>query len=130
MNAMRATGLEPTYRAVHAFLSALPASRYDVRAIPAEGSSASPELWQPGAHGLLRLIPSLRARKAHAFHIYVRPADTAYILVDDPDADGLDALRAATMKADAQTYVSRTIAAAERDLAQEDADHGGGDPER
>jgi hypothetical protein len=89
------TGLELTYRAIAAFLSALPASRYDLRAIPADAGCALPQLWQPGAQGLLRLVPTLRARNAEGFHIYVRPLDTAYLLVDDLDPDGLDALRAA-----------------------------------
>jgi hypothetical protein len=95
MSTMRHTGLELTYRAVEAFLSALPAARYDVRAIPADSTAAPPELWQPGATGLMRLIPMLRARNAADYHIYVRPLDTAYVLVDDLDADGLDALRSA-----------------------------------
>jgi hypothetical protein len=95
MNPMRRTGLELTHRAVHAFLLALPAAHYDVRAIPAEEDTGPAQLWQPGAPGLLRLIPTLRARNAGGHHIYVRPLDAAYVLVDDLDADGLDALRGA-----------------------------------
>jgi hypothetical protein len=95
MNPMHRTGLELTYRAVSGLLAALPAAHYDVRAIPAEEGSGPAQLWQPGATGLLRLIPTLRARNAGGHHIYVRPLDTAYVLVDDLDADGLDALRGA-----------------------------------
>ncbi|MGK7864671.1 DNA-primase RepB domain-containing protein [Falsiroseomonas sp. E2-1-a4] len=83
-----------TLRAVKGWLAALPAARYDVRIVP-EGDAGRPELRNPTADGLLRLLPLLKARNAAGAHIYARPADTSYVLVDDIDQDGLEAMRAA-----------------------------------
>lgn len=80
-----------TLRAVTGWLAALPAARYDVRIVP-EGDAGRPELRNPTADGLLRLLPLLKARNAAGAHVYARPADTAYVLVDDVDEDGLDAM--------------------------------------
>jgi hypothetical protein len=83
-----------TLRAVRGWLAALPASRYDICIVP-ELDAGRPELRNPTADGLLRLLPLLRARNAAGAHIYARPSDTAYLLIDDVDQDGLEAMRVA-----------------------------------
>jgi hypothetical protein len=64
-----------TLRAVTGWLAALPASRYYVRIVPEPGAGR-PELRNPTADGLLRLLPLLRGRNAAGAHIYARLSDT------------------------------------------------------
>ncbi|WP_159351027.1 DNA-primase RepB domain-containing protein [Roseomonas harenae] len=89
--------MEATFRteqAVRSWTAALPAAAYDVRLVPADGDGPALRRQVSGG-GLLRLLPWLRSMNARDHHIYARPASPAYVLIDDLDEDGLDALRAA-----------------------------------
>ncbi|MGK7870232.1 DNA-primase RepB domain-containing protein [Falsiroseomonas sp. E2-1-a20] len=79
---------ELTRRAVEGWASAVEAERYDVRLVHADDKTRV-ETRRPGLEGLLRLLPLLRARNAEGWHVYARPADSSYVLVDDLDEDGL-----------------------------------------
>ncbi|MGK7871535.1 DNA-primase RepB domain-containing protein [Falsiroseomonas sp. E2-1-a20] len=87
-------GAELTRRAVEGWASAVEAERYDLRLVHTE-DKARVETRRPGLEGLLRLLPLLRARNAEGWHVYARPADTSYVLVDDVDEDGLHSMRLA-----------------------------------
>ncbi|MFC7734278.1 DNA-primase RepB domain-containing protein [Roseomonas sp. GCM10028921] len=82
-------------RAVRGWVRALPAPAYEVAVVPGDGESGSAERRRVSGDGVLRILPWLRARNAAGAHVYARPANPAFVLVDDLDPDALDVLTAA-----------------------------------
>ena len=85
-------GLALTTGAVTRWTAALPADRYDLRLVPAEGA---PSLMRRlSAAQLLRAVPWMRAMNRVGHHVYARPIATRHVLVDDLCPDGLNAIGA------------------------------------